>query len=50
MERSEAAIGGVLYKKLLFKLLQYSQEYNCVGVFFNKVAGCQPCTFIKKGL
>ena len=30
----EAATGGVLYKKLFLKILQYSQEKNCVGVSF----------------
>ena len=42
----EAAIGGVLLKKLFLKLSQYSQVNNCVGVFFNKVAGLQAFNFI----
>ena len=29
----------MFYKKMLFKISQYSQENTCVGVFFNKVAG-----------
>ena len=30
----EAATGGVLQKKVFLKILQFSQESNCVGVFF----------------
>ena len=30
----EAAIGGLLYKKLFLKILLYSQENNCVGITF----------------
>ena len=26
---------GAIKKKLFLKILQYSQEYTCVGVFFN---------------
>ena len=38
-------------KKLFLKISQYSQESNCVGVFFlNKNAGIQACNFIKKSL
>ena len=32
--QAEAAIGGVLLKKLLLKISQYSQENTCVGVSF----------------
>ena len=32
----EAGTGVVLYKKLLLKILQYSQENTCVGVSFIK--------------
>ena len=51
----EAATAGVLKKKLFFKISQYSQENNCVGVWgskslFNKVAGLQACNFIEKRL
>ena len=47
----EAASGGVLYKKLFLKISQYSQEKTYIGVsLFNKVAGFQACTFIKKRL
>ena len=46
----EAAIGGVLKKKLFLKLSQYSQENSCVGIFFNKVSGLQAFNFIKKRL
>ena len=31
---SEAATGGVLFKKLFLKISQYSQENTCVGVSF----------------
>ena len=30
--------------------MKFAQESTCVGVFFNKVAGPQNCTFIKKKL
>ena len=40
----------VVYKKLLLKILQYSQDKTCVGVFFNKVAGLWACNFIEKRL
>ena len=30
----EATTGGVLFKKLFLKKLQYLQENNCVGVSF----------------
>ena len=37
------------YKKLFFKISQYSQENNCVGVFsFNKNADLQAGNFIKR--
>ena len=31
---SEAANGGILWKKLFLKISQYSQENNCVGDSF----------------
>ena len=38
-------------KKLLLKILQYSQENTCVGVpFFNENAGLQSCKFKKERL
>ena len=44
----EAVIGCVLWKKLLSKISQNSQENVCAGVsFFNKVAG-SAWNFIKK--
>ena len=49
MEITEAAIGGVLCKKLLLKNLEYSQENTCVKVkSFDKVT--KPATFSKKRL
>ena len=35
-------------KKLFLKILQYSQENTYVGVFFNKNAGVQSVTLIKR--
>ena len=32
----KAATGGVLWKKLFLKILQYSKESTCVGVSFRK--------------
>ena len=46
----DAETAGVLWRKLFFKISQYSQESTCVEVFFNKVAGLQACTLIKKRL
>ena len=46
----EAATGGVLWKKLSLKNSQYAQENTSVEVFFNKVAGLQPCKFTEKRL
>ena len=40
----------VLQNNCSQQVLQISQESNCVGVFFNKVAGLQKCNFIKKRL
>ena len=40
----------VLQNNCSQQVLQISQESNCVGVFFNKVAGLQKCNFIKKSL
>ena len=37
-------------KKVLLKLLQNSQENNCVEVFFNKVAVLRPANLLKKRL
>ena len=34
MLKTEAANGDVLSKKVLFKILQISQENTCVGVSF----------------
>ena len=31
---TEAASSGILYKKLFLRILQYSQENTCVGIFF----------------
>ena len=42
-DNKKAATGGVPYKKMLLKILQYLQENTCVGVF-------QACNFIKKRL
>ena len=32
---------------MFLKISQTSQENTCVGVFFNKVAGLQPASFLK---
>ena len=37
-------------KKLLLKILQYSQDNICVGVSFNRVAGLYGCNVVKKRL
>ena len=48
---SEAATGGVPWRKPFSNILWYSQENTCAGVlFFKKVAGHQACNFIKKRL
>ena len=47
---SEAAMGGVPYRKPFSNILWYSQENNCSGLFFNKVAGHQAYNVIKKRL
>ena len=44
----EVATRGVLLKNLFLKILQYSQEKNCVGATFNKVTGLQAYEFIRK--
>ena len=48
---TEAVTGGVLWKKVFFKISQNSQEstYSRVS-FFNKVAGLRPATLLKKKL
>ena len=38
---SEAAIGGILRKKVFLKISKISQEDTCASLFFNKVAGLQ---------
>ena len=38
---SEAAIGGILRKKVFLKISKISQENTCASLFFNKVAGLQ---------
>ena len=38
----------VVYKKVVLKTLQYSQENTCVGVSFNKVTGLKTSNFIKR--
>ena len=35
---------------MFLKILQYSLENTCVGVFFSKIARLQGCNFIKKKL
>ena len=37
-------------KKVLLKVLQYSQEDTCVRVFFDKVKSLNACNFIRKRL
>ena len=47
---SEAATGGVPYKKLFLKVLQYSQENNCVGVsVLIKLQTFKLATLLKRG-
>ena len=36
---SEAATGGVLYKKLFLKFAKFTGKYKCQSPFFNKFAG-----------
>ena len=36
---SEAATGGVLYKKVLLKFEKFTGKYKCQSLFFNKFAG-----------
>ena len=49
----EAATRVVLYKKLVLKILQYSQENTCVGVLFiksrfqHKCFSCEYCEMFK---
>ena len=40
-------LGGSI-KKLFLKISQNSQENNCIGVFFNKLAGLRSATLLKK--
>ena len=40
----------MFYKKAVLKISQYSQESNCVGVSFIKVAGPRTCSCIEKRL
>ena len=40
----------VICKKAALKTTQNLQENACVGVCFNKIAGLQTCSFIKKRL
>ena len=37
-------------KKVVFKISETSQENPCVEAFFNKVAGLDPASFLKKKL
>ena len=46
----EATTGGVPSKKLLLKILHYSQESTFISLFFNKVAGLRSVTSLKKRL
>ena len=45
-KRSSNQRGSV--KKVFLELLQTSRESTCVGVFFNKVAGFQSASFLKR--
>ena len=44
---AEAVTRGILQKKVLLKISRTSQENTCIVVFFNKVAGLQPASFLK---
>ena len=50
LHSSEAATGGVLYKKVFLIISQNSQENTCTRVFFNKNATLGPETLLKKRL
>ena len=36
---SEAATGGVLYKKVFLKFAKFTEKYKCQSLLFNKFAG-----------
>ena len=50
LARTEAAIGGVLLKKMFLKISQNSREKTCKSLFFNKVAGLRPATLLRMRL
>ena len=43
---SEAAIGGVLYKKVVLKFAKFTGKYKCQSLFLNKFAGAARCLLI----
>ena len=47
---AQAAITCVLQKKLLLKILQYSQENTRLESLYNKATSIEICNFIKKRL
>ena len=49
LQVTEADTGGVLWKKLFLKILQYSQKSTFAGVTF-KLAGLKDWNFIQKWL
>ena len=50
IEFSKAAVCRLSIKCVFLKFTQNLQDNSCVAVFFNKVAGLQAYTFIKKRL
>ena len=44
---AEAVTRGILQKQVLLKISRTSQKNTCIVVFFNKVAGLQPASFLK---
>ena len=47
-EESEVAVRRCSSKKVLLKILQYSQENTCVGVSFNKVQAFRQAFLLKR--
>ena len=44
---AEAVTRGALQEKVFLKILQTSQENNCVGVLFYEIASLQPASLLK---
>ena len=50
MQGNQEGFRRFFIKKPFLKISKYSPENTCVRVSFNKVAGLQPCNFIKERL